>query len=465
MVQPASTRLLALTLFAALVVPGVAAAATPGSGSPPPWRLATALKFPGWLHLSATHRTRYAQLWNQFRVRSPGDDMALSLRTTLLAELRLKPLTLGLELADSRVYLVDDNTPLNTSLVNPLELLQAYVDLQLRDLVTRGAVARLRAGRITMDLGSRRLVARNRFRNTINAFTGLDLQWTGPAGEQVRGFFTLPVSRRPSSREDLADNAAEFDRERSSSVFWGLYFRAGPAWGGTRAELYLLGLHEQDTGEAPSKDRRLFTPGLRLFRQPGRGQLDFQLEAVFQAGTSRASSKAADVADLHHLAYFVHLSVGYTLDLCWQPRVVLMFDRASGDRDPDDRANNRFDTLFGARRFELGPTGIHGAFARANINMPGLRLAARPWRTVRAAATYRPVWLAQARDAWTTSGIRDSTGDAGSFVGHQLELRLRWRVLPGNVTLDTGFAHTWLGGLAAAAADPSYLYAQLGFQI
>ena len=64
---------------------------------------------------------------------------------------------------DSRVELADSGTPLSGSVVNPLELLQAYVEVPLDNVLGQGSKSMARGGRITMDMGSRRLVARNRF--------------------------------------------------------------------------------------------------------------------------------------------------------------------------------------------------------------------------------------------------------------------------------------------------------------
>jgi hypothetical protein len=78
----------------------------PGSAPGPnrPWRAAAAVGSPRWLHFAATQRTRYEHLWNQFRPRIPGNDKALSLRTTFLVELRFDPVAIGVELADSRTW-------------------------------------------------------------------------------------------------------------------------------------------------------------------------------------------------------------------------------------------------------------------------------------------------------------------------------------------------------------------------
>ena len=82
--------------------------------------------------------------------------------------------------------------------------------------------------------------------------------------------------------------------------------------------------------------------------------------------------------DLDHFAHFHHLSLGYSFDVPWSPRLSLHYDYASGDDDPSDGDNSRYDTLFGSRRFDYGPTSIYGAFARSNINTPGVRLALEP---------------------------------------------------------------------------------------
>ena len=75
--------------------------------------------------------------------------------------------------------------------MNAAELLRAYLEYQ--GAGPGAGTLRLRGGRITMDVGSRRFVARNRFRNTINGFTGFDAQWSSDEGHTLRAFYTLPV--------------------------------------------------------------------------------------------------------------------------------------------------------------------------------------------------------------------------------------------------------------------------------
>jgi hypothetical protein len=437
----------------------------------PPQSVRLEHHLPDWLYLGATHRTRYEYLRHQFRADRPGDDMALSLRTTLHGELRPGPLLAGAELIDARVYLPDDNAAIDTTHGDAIDVLQAYAGADIPDLFRPGAQGRVRVGRLTMDVGSRRLVARNRFRNTINAFTGVDLGWTSAADDEVRVFAALVVQRRPSQTEDIVDNRVELDRGQPNALFWGAHFGSRAGIADVRGEGYLFGLHEQDAHESATRNRQLVTPGLRVLRPDARGRVDGELEAAVQLGASRASARPEDVDDLRHLAWFLHAAVGYTFDASWSPRLVAMYDHASGDEDPDDDLDGRFDTLFGARRFEYGPTGLYGTFARSNMISGSLRFEAKPHATVDGFVGYRPVWLAQPRDAWTTSGIRDPSGDAGRFVGNQVEGRVRFSPWPGNISLEVGAAHTWLGRMPTRApnatgnGDPTFVYAQLGLQI
>jgi hypothetical protein len=411
--------------------------------------------------LTVRHRTRYEYLDEQFRAGSPGNTDVIALRTLAHGRLRLlHGLWVGGELEDSRAERNGD-TLLNTSIVNSVEALRAYLELQ-RSGVWGGTLL-AQFGRITMDVGSRRFVARNRFRNTINGFTGIDLRWKSEGGTELRGFYTLPVRRLPSDRDKLDHNKIRNDEESFAGKFWGLFAGADlPGVG--RGELFLFGVDEDDRPNRRTLSRELYTPGFRVFRSARKGHFDYQVETALQFGDSRTLTSGRQ---LDHFAHFHHAEVAYSFDTRCNARLVMQYDYASGDDDPNDGDNNRFDTLFGARRFDFGPTGIYGPFARANLHTPGVRVQLKPTRTLSSFLAFRGYWLADKRDSWVAAGVRDPSGKSGSYLGSQLELRVRWRILPGNLVLEAGFAHLFAGEFIDDApasndqGDSNYVYTQI----
>lgn len=409
------------------------------------WRLSKTCDFPDWLELSGHHRSRYETLDGQFRIGYNRGDQILVFRTALKTEIKLDVVEFMAEVMDSRQELADNGTPLGSSIVNTFELLQGCVTINFADILHVGSKSRLQIGRHTMDIGSRRLIARNRFRNTINNFTGINGSWTAASGETVQAFYVLPVNRLPYDRASLLDNDTEFDEEDFDVQFWGLYSEFPDLFSNVTGEFYLFGLHEDDSPKLATRNHNLYTTGFQLYQKPARGQFDFELESVFQTGESRASKAATDTTDLDHFAHFQHIQAGYTFDDPWSPRIALQFDYASGDEDPNDDNNNRFDTLYGARRFDFGPTGIYGSFARSNLISPGYRLIMKPRENLNIMIAHRFYWLTSDRDAWTTSNLRDVTGNSGSYLGNQAEIRIRWDVFSGNLRIETGAAYLSAG--------------------
>jgi hypothetical protein len=442
-----------------------------------PFRVAEAVGSLPTFDFGLEHRARFEHLADDFRSTSTGNSTGLFLRTLLQAELRLSPVVVGAELQDSRGY-VFEGTPVNTGTTNPLELLRAYVGLRLKDALVDGDTLSATLGRMTLDLqripmppspterATRRLLARNDFRNTINGFNGLDVHWLSPDDHFVRFLAAFPVGRLPSEEEELLANDIVFDRENTSTILWSAFYSSPPILSGAHLEGYVIGLHESDSTDVETADRRLLTPGARFYRAPKPGELDFQLEAMLQLGTSRASNKPEDTTDLGHLAFSGAAALGYQIAHPWKPRLVAAYDFASGDADPTDDGNQRFDTLFGARRFDFGPTGLYGALARTNLHSPGVRFETAPHRMVDAFVAYRLAWLASAKDAWTSATLRDPTGESGSFVGSQIEGRMRFSPFPRNLSFETGAAYFLRGDFARDAeggrgAPATYVYGQL----
>jgi Alginate export len=398
---------------------------------------------PGWLSFAVQHRTRYETLDSQFRSGTTGSDQVLSLRTMAQATFRLGPsVRMQLEFQDSRAYLADTGTKTSTGGVNAAELLEANLQWLAKGLFQEGSRSLLRGGRFTMDIGKRRLVARNNFRNTKNAFTGVDWIWKAKNGTTARALLTLPVRRRPTSSESILDNEVALDDESLDSIFWGVFFATPNLPWGDRGEFYLFGLHEDDDPpNFATANRDLYTPGFRFYRPKEKGKIDYEWESILQFGTSRATTAESDTRDLDHFAHFHHVEVGYSFSAAWSPRLTFEYDYASGDDDPNDGTNDRFDPLFGGASFDYGPTSIHRAFIRSNITGPGVKFSIRPHEHVSTYIHYRAFWLASKTDVWAgNSELQDPTGNSGSFLGQQLFWVVNWKVLA-NVFLEGGVAY------------------------
>lgn len=363
-------------------------------------------------------RARYEHLAGPFREGAAGSDHVLATWVGFRAEARRGATTAVFELLDARATFHRPDTPLNTAIVNTLEPIQAHLRWEDGD-------DRVRLGRMTIDLGSRRLVARNVFRNTTETFDGVDWIHRTGAGHW-RTFAVAPVRRLPDDLASIQDNEFELDRSDPETLLLGLQRRLAPG-PDLALELYALLLRERDGGGWPTSNRRLATPGLRIQWQPRDRPLDFELEAAGQFGRSRATARPDDDRDLEHRAGFVHAEAGWHLPLPTAPRLALELDWASGDDDPEDGEQNRFDDLYSAVVGDLGPTGIFGAVRRANLRAATLRLEWRPQPTLQLRSALRAVRLDDPRDAWVGAGLRDPSGRLGRDVGTHLDVRLRWR--------------------------------------
>ena len=385
------------------------------------------------LKVSGSVRLRYEAIEGQPRAGFGDSDQLVNLRTIVLAQYRVKPLTFVAELYDSRVWGDNPRTPISTGEVNALELVQAYVAADLGPLLGAGSKASLQAGRFKLDLGSRRLIAVDDYRNTTSAFTGLRLDIANKHGAKATFYYTLPQVRLPDDYTGLHNARVKWDRESFDQVTWGGIVSAPLK--GSRAKVDSAFVHfgERDAPGRPTRDRSLNSVTARIFSDPAPGKFDYEAEVIYQWGTT-STSLAATAAHVPVSATFFRGRVGYSFPGSWKPRLAFEFDRASGDGKGS--TFSRFDPLFGMRRADLGPAGLYNAIGRSNIVAPGVRIEVAPSKRIDAFATYKPMWLASRLDGLSTTGVRDASGNSGSFAGHQFDARARYWLLPKRVQLE-----------------------------
>lgn len=379
------------------------------------------------LSFSGSARLRVEAIDGQARTGFNRSDELLNLRTTVMAQYRAGPVRLVGELWDSRVYGDKNGTPVSTGEVNALELVQAFAEATAPGLLGQGSTATVAAGRFVMNLGSRRLVAADDYRNTTSGYTGLgaDLGWRG--GWNATLIYTLPQQRRPDDLARVRRNAVAFDHEGFDLVLWGGLVSRARAIGPVMVEASFFHLGERDEPGRPTRDRSLDTASVRLISAPAPARFDGELEAIGQRGHV-STSLAANAPRQAVRAWFVHADGGYTFADAWKTRLSVEYDHASGDRPGG--TYGRFDTLFGMRRADLAPSGLYNAISRSNIISPGLRIESNPDKRTDVMATLRPMWLAAREDSFSSTGVRDASGRAGRFAGTQFDGRIRHLLTP-----------------------------------
>ncbi|WP_214647771.1 alginate export family protein [Novosphingobium aerophilum] len=379
------------------------------------------------LTVTGTIRLRLDAIDGQARTGANSHDVLYESRTQIRAAWQRDWLHLVGELHDSRVGGANPGTPLGTGEVNTLEPVIAYVQADLGPVFGPGSTASVQAGRLGLSLGSRRLVAIDDYRNTITAFTGLRGDIATPSGIKATVFYALPLLRLPDDGPGLRANRFALDKESFDTVLWGGFLAQQRKGSPLLREIAFLHLGERDVPGRPSRDRSLDTLSLRLVREPRPGAVEWGLEGIYQWGSISATA-AAGAPRQSVSASFVRAHVGYSFTGPWQPHVQLEFDRASGDGPGG--SYGRFDTLYGMRRADLAPAGLYNAIVRSNVVSPGIRVEVTPSKRVDAFLGYRALWLADRRDAFSSTGVRDVSGASGTWAGHQFDGRIRWWLVP-----------------------------------
>lgn len=385
-----------------------------------------------WLSFGFEQQSRIQVLDEQFRAGLDGGDQGFEWRNALTVDMDFDRFSIKTEIADMRTYLADEDSPLDSFFTNPLDILQLNVNIPVSGLFSEEDQGFIKIGRFTMDQGSRRFVARNRYRNTINSFAGIHAGLE-KGNTSIELFYTRPTQRRVSG--DWIDNKPRLD-EQSKDIFWGAYFTTQLSEQADMLQLYLLGADERR--DRPANQRfDVLTTGARLFRNPAAGKWHYDAEAVYQFGDAPALDAVSELRD--HKANYFHFSVGYSFEATWQPRLSFIYHNGSGDKDPMDDESNELDHMFGVPRPDFGPTGLFRAFQRVNTKSPGLMLNLQPANNIDAYVRWQRPSLDEQAQGWRITRYRHPGGLGETHLGDQLESRVRWHLLDNKLTIDGGY--------------------------
>ena len=376
---------------------------------------------PSWLLIGLEERIRLEARENNYRQGMSDDSLVLSrARIFFGTEPGSTPLGFALEIQDSRKF--RSAFPAGPRDTNEFDLLRGAVVLRLGRAAAGGRSLTVEAGRHSFDLADRRLLIRNRFGNTTNAFDGLRIRWEGePGAPALEGFALYPVQRKVGE-PDTADRGRRI-------------FGVAAAWQAPDhpvvVEPYYLGLRRDGASGT------LSTAGTHVYGRIPETPFDYDFTGALQWGSG-------------HRAFALHGELGHTFEGRMRPRLAGWISYATGDDASTVSRDERFDSLFGSAH---SPYGYSDFFSRQNLVNPVMHLSLALLPRMQFQFFYRVFWLAEATDAFVRAGIQDPTGESGTHLGQEIDLSLRCplhRLLDIEFKYGHFFPGTFLDSMGAA---------------
>lgn len=408
-----------------------------------------------WLDIGLDYRFRYEYRDNDFRRGRDTIDEPILLRTRGFVAIKniLDPLRFTLEVEDARRNHSQFTREFDTRDVNYAEPIQAYAELYFKDTplgkddLGNERPISVRAGRHAFEYTDRRLLARNEWRNTTNNFQGVRTIIGQQKNDWQLDLLALKPVQRFTNQLDEVDHAQDFYGVIADWRRWSEVVTLQPYY-------YLL---KQDgnkveydaNGKAAAAntkiDREIHTAGIRAYGVVGKTGWDYDVSYAKQWGNQdRLSNAGAFISELDHDAYAYNAEIGYSFNHPWKPRLSAFYGVASGDKNPTDGKNNRFERLFGFAR----PWSNNDYFQMENLVAPKVRVEFDPkvsWlEGLKVDAGYSWYRLDQERDRWNGAGLRDNTGRSGKDVGEEVDIRVRFPINK-YIAANLGYAYFWAG--------------------
>lgn len=414
-----------------------------------------------WLDIGLEHRTRFESRHNDIRRLEGGDDNAFLLRSRAWIGIRdiLDPFRFAVEFQDSRVY--------NTKFAptdgerNEFDLVNGYGELHFKNALgvddrKQNRPIRFRAGRMAYEVTDRRFIARNEWRNATNSFEGFRLNLGREANDWEIDLFGLQPVKRLQTKFDEANKHQWFFGAIGNWRKWSDIITIQPYYMGLKQEADPNGFTATSL-----VNREIHMPGFRVYGKVG-NLFDFDTSFNYQLGYSGAQ---------RHDAYGYTIEAGKTLNYPWKPRLTAFYGYATGDRNPNDNVDNRFERFSGFAR----PWSNDQYIVYENIKSPRVRFDFQPTQQLGFETTYAWFWLASNTDRMfeildgnnsvtKDPGFnRDKSGASGSQIGSAIEGRIRYQVTP-RINAILGYSHFFAGDFVRnrIAAQPTLINQRSG---
>ncbi|MES2568448.1 MAG: alginate export family protein, partial [Verrucomicrobiota bacterium] len=313
------------------------------------------LKKADWLEIGLDYRFRYEYRDDDIRRAEGGLDEPWLHRTRAYLGVKkiIDPLRFAFEMQDARRY--NSNYPRDNRDVNEFELIRAYAELYFEDLLGHDPLGNprplsIRYGIHNFEFLDRRLIGNNQWRNTANSFQGFQ----ATLGQESNDWQIDLLAVQPRDRL-----LYDFDEPVDQQWFYAIIGHWRKWSDIITIEPYYLALHQ--SGRPGVVEREVHSPGIRGYGKIGETGFDYEASFNYQFGYS---------GNLDLRAFGGTAEVGYSIKHPWKPRVSVFYGYATGDRDPNDQEDNRFERFFGFGR----PWSANDYIVYENISTPKLRV-------------------------------------------------------------------------------------------